>query len=357
MGRSAPWNTRHQYIDRRSSAVRTEPLFGDPVVAFLYAPLWEDGPALHALLTRPWSSRLLGYLYYDALLGARTRAMRKYLGACGVDLKECVEPPERLDTPRKLFERQIRYWECRPIPEDPGAVVSPADARVLVGSLCEMSTLCLKGKFFDLEELLGRNREWLPIFQHGDYSIHRLTPDKYHYNHVPVAGRVADLYEIPGRYHACNPGAVVTMVTPHSKNRRVVTILDTDAPGGTGIGFVAMIEVAALMVGDVVQCYSAERYSAPRALDPGMFLERGAVKSLFRPGGSTAVLLFQPGRIAFAEDLVANRSRPSVSSRFSLGFGRPLVETDVPARSLLARRRSDPPSASIRHSEETRGGQ
>jgi phosphatidylserine decarboxylase len=357
MSRSVPWNTPHQYIDRTSSAVRTEALFGDPVVAFLYAPLWEDGPALYSLLTRAWSSRLLGYLRYDSLLGSRARGMRRYLEACGVDLSECVEPPERLETPRQFFERQIRYGECRPMPRDPGAVVSPADARVLVGSLCERSALCLKGKFFDVEELLGRNRGWVPIFQHADYSIHRLTPDKYHYTHVPVAGRVVDIYEIPGRYHACNPGAVVTMVTPHSKNRRVVTILDTDASGGTGVGCVAMIEVAALMVGDVVQCYSSEGYAAPRALGPGMFLKRGAVKSLFRPGGSTAVLLFQPGRVAFAEDLVVNMWRPQVTSRFSLGFGRPLVETDVPARSLLAWRRAEPPAASARPSKETRDGQ
>jgi phosphatidylserine decarboxylase len=357
MGSGPLWNTRHQYIDRRSAAVRTEPLFADPVVAFLYAPLWEDGPALHSLLTRAWSSRLLGYLTYDALLGSRTRAMRRYLEACGVDLCECVEPPERLQTPRRLFERQIRFWECRPMPEDPAAVVSPADARVLVGSLRETSALFLKGKFFDLDELLGRNRAWVRIFQGGDYSIHRLTPDKYHYNHVPVAGRVADLYEIPGRYHACNPGAVVTMVTPQSKNRRVVTILDTDASGGTGIGFVAMIEVAALMVGDILQSYSAERYAAPCPLRPGMFLERGAVKSLFRPGGSTTVLLFEPGHIAFAEDLVANRLRSNVQSRFSLGFGRPLVETDAPARSVLAWRRSDPPAPSARYPEEARDGE
>ncbi len=357
MGRNTLWNTRHQYIDRRSSAVQTEPLFGDPVVAFLYAPLWEDGPALYSLLTGAWSSRLLGFLQYDALLGSRTRAMRKYLEACGVDLSECVEPPERLDTPRKLFERQIRYWECRPMPEDPAAAVSPSDARVLIGSLSETSALFLKGKFFDLEELLGRNREWLRIFQGGDYSIHRLTPDKYHYTHVPVAGWVADIYEIPGRYHACNPGAVVRIVTPYSKNRRIVTIIDTNVSGGTRIGFVAMIEVAALMVGDIVQSYSAGRYSAPRPLGPGMLLRRGAVKSLFRPGGSTAVLLFEPGRIAFADDLVANRSRTNVQSRFSLGFGRPLVETDVPARSLLALRRSDPPAPTTRLSEEARDGQ
>ena len=333
------WRTwPHQYIERHSSRVRTERLYGDAVVSFLYADLWENGPALYSLLTSAWTSRLLAFLNYDSWLGSKAAGTRAFLQECGVDLDECVEFPERLDTARKLFERQIRYWECRPMPDDPDVVVSPADARVLVGSLCDVSHLFLKGKFFDAEELLGRDRErWRSAFANGDFAILRLTPDKYHYTHVPVAGQVADIYEIPGEYHSCNPGAVVTTVTPHSKNRRVVTIVDTNTPGGSAVGVVAMIEVAALMVGEIAPRYSAEWYLAPQPILPGMFLRKGAPKSLFRPGGSTVVLLFQPERIVFAEDIVVNMSRADVQSRFSLGFGRQLVETDVMVRSPLAR--------------------
>jgi phosphatidylserine decarboxylase len=328
---------RHQYIKRHSQEIQTEQLYGDRLVSFLYADLWENGPALYSLLTSAWASRLLGFLTYDSLLASKPTELRAFLRARGVDLTECLDPPARLDSARKLFERRIRYWDCRPMPDAPTAVVSPADARILVGSLCETSALYVKGKFFDLEDLLGRDRgEWLRSFDGGEFATLRLTPDKYHYNHLPVAGRVADIYEIPGGYHSCNPGAVVTVVTPYSKNRRVVTILDTDVPGGSGVGRVAMIEVAALMIGDVVQCYSDDRYLAPRPIVRGMFLRRGAPKSLFRPGGSTDVLLFEPGRILFAPDIVANLSRPGIESRFSRGFGRPLVETDVLVRSLVA---------------------
>jgi phosphatidylserine decarboxylase len=204
--------------------------------------------------------------------------------------------------------------------------------------LRETSALYLKGKFFDLAELLGRQSgRYAPRFAGGDFAVFRLTPDKYHYNHVPVAGRVLDIFEVAGAYHACNPGAVVTVVTPHSKNRRVVTLIDTDVPGGTEVGLVAMIEVAALMIGDIVQCYSPDRYYPQRPIGAGTFLHKGAPKSLFRPGGSTVVLLFESGRIVFAEDIVANLTRPGVISRYSVGFGRPMVETDVRARSFLAR--------------------
>lgn len=145
-----------------------------------------------------------------------------------------------------------------------------------------------------------------------------------------------DIYDLPGGYHSCNPGAVVQVVTPYSKNKRVVTIIDTDVLGGTGVGLVAMIEVVALMIGDIVQCYSSERYDNPRPLQPGMFLVKGAPKSLYRPGSSTDVLIFQQGRVSFADDLVSNMYASNVESRFSVGFGRSLVETDVKVRSLVA---------------------
>lgn len=328
---------RHQYIERDSGRVCTEQLFGDSAIEFLYSSARERMPILFRLLTSHWASSLLAWYQYDLPLWVQGSRMRDFLGECGIDLSECAEKREQLDTPRKIFERRIRYWECRPLPEDPKAVVSPADSRMIPGSFSETSYLFLKEKFFRYGELLGSDkRRWLTAFQDGDFAIFRLTPDKYHYNHMPVTGRVKDIYEIDGDRHSCNPGAVVSVVTPFSKNRRVVTIIDTDVPGGSGAGLVAMIEVVALMIGDIVQCYSAERYESPSPVIRGMFCQKGAPKSRYRPGSSTDVLIFQRGQIKFEEDLIRNLYVPQVESRFSQGFGRPLVETDVKVRSRIA---------------------
>jgi phosphatidylserine decarboxylase len=91
-----------------------------------------------------------------------------------------------------------------------------------------------------------------------------------------------------------------------------------------------------MMIGEIVQCYSEEGYERPVPVRPGMFLRHGVPKSLYRPGSSTDVVLFQPGRVRFAPDLLRNQARADVSSRFSAGFGRALVETDVRVRSLIA---------------------
>jgi phosphatidylserine decarboxylase len=119
----------------------------------------------------------------------------------------------------------------------------------------------------------------------------------------------------------------------------VVTVINTDVSGGTGVGWVAMIEVVALMVGDIVQCYSQSEYKDPQPVEIGMFLQRGCPKSLFRPGSSTTVLLFQKDRVEFSEDLIRNLYRTDVESRYSEGLGRPVVETDIKVRSTIGHRK------------------
>lgn len=328
----------HQYIDRRSGAVRDERLYADRLVNLIYSRVRESSPRLFRALTSVRLSKLLGFVNYGFPLGSRFSGNLRFLRHLGVDLSECLDIPQDLNTARKVFERRIRYWECRPMPQDPRVVVSPADAKALVGSFSGRVALWLKDKFFTFEELLGRDkRAWLRAFAGGDFAVFRLTPEKYHYNHTPVAGRVVDFYAIDGAYHSCNPGAVIALATPYSKNKRYVTVIDTDIPSGTGVGLVAMIEVVALMIGEVAQVYSDKRYDAPRPIQAGMRLRKGVPKSLYRPGSSTDVLLFQPGRVRFDADIVANMRRQGVASRFSRGFSVPLVETDLAVRSSIAR--------------------
>ena len=325
---------RHQYIDRTSGRLVEEKLYQDALVSFVYNRTREQMPRLFKALTSAHFSCLLGYINFDApwlnsLIGPSRLAER-----LGVDLSECLDEITDQTTARQLFERRIRYWETRPLPSDERALVSPADARVLFGSLAENSNLFIKEKFFSLDELLGGGT-WPKVFTNGDFAVFRLTPDKYHYNHLPVSGRVVDYFMLDGAFIACNPEAVVTMVTPYSKNRRAVTIIDTDIEGGSGVGMVAMIEVVAMMIGEIRQAYSAEYYAQPTVVRQGMLLKKGQPKSLYRPGSSTDILLFSPDRIRFADDLLQNQTK-SGSSRFSSGFGRPLLETEIKVRSLLA---------------------
>jgi len=111
-------------------------------------------------------SSLLGWINYDFPLGQNLSGIRRFLRRSAIDLSECLDQPEALNTARKIFERQIRYWQCRPMTQDVEAVVCPADSRVIIGSLSDDSSLFLKGKFFDYEELLGHEKDqWLQQFR------------------------------------------------------------------------------------------------------------------------------------------------------------------------------------------------
>lgn len=335
----------HQYICRDTGAVLDERLIGDRSINLLYHNLREWAPSLFHALTSKRMSSVLGYLHFDINLPVPGRRGLALLQRMGVNRQECLAPHESFTTPRQVFERQIRYWQCRPMEAEAATVVSPADAKLLIGTLDDIPELFIKEKFFSAEELLGPGSAWIDHFSGGDFAICRLTPDKYHYNHVPVSGRVVDIYTVDGDCHSCNPEAQIALASIHAKNRRVVTIIDTEVDGGTQVGLVAMVEVVALMIGEIVQCYSASGYDHPQPVVAGLFVNKGQPKSLYRPGSSTDILLFQRGRIEFCEDLRRNLVRADVQSRYSAGLGRPLVETDVTVRSTIARRCSPPPSA------------
>ena len=327
----------HQYIERATGAVRTEQLLADRAVGWLYSTAREHAPTLFKALTSRVATDVIAALNYDVSLCTPWLGVAPKLRKLGVNTEEMIVAPNASTSLREIFERQIRYWECRPLPAQSSRVVSPCDARVMVGNSAGRHALFIKEKFFELGELFGAERKAQP-FADGDWAIFRLTPEKYHYNHVPVSGRVVDFYEVDGAFHSCNPSALLSVAGPYAKNRRAVTIIDSDVADGTGVGRVAMIEVVALMIGKVVQRYSEIAYSGARPLSCGLFVGRGAVKSLFRPGSSTVLLLFEKGRIRFDDDLLGNSRRTDVCSRFSAGFGGALVETDVLVRSSIGRR-------------------
>ena len=329
-------NLLHQYVERESKKVVTEKFIGDASVQLLYNPLRENSHTLFKALTSKRMSAILAFIHYNIPRLGRGdgEALFKRVNA---NWRECVEPLNYFTSFKKVFERQIRYRQQRPMETQPDTVVSPADCRILVGSLKKNTQFFIKEKFFNKDELLGTDSGWCDAFEAGNFCICRLTPDKYHYNHVPVSGVVVDIYSFDGHYHSCNPSATIAIVSIYSKNRRVITIIDTDVEGGSWVGLVAMVEIVALMIGDIQQAYSETRYENPQPITKNMFIKKGAPKSLYRPGSSTDVMIFQAGRIRFANDLLENSQRQDVQSRFTNEHGtQVLVETDIQVRSTIA---------------------
>ena len=165
----------------------------------------------------------------------------------------------------------------------------PADGKVLVyPQIAAEDVLPVKSNQLSARELLAEAIDPTP-YHGGAALVVRLAPYDYHRFHFPADGQVGQTQWIDGTYHSVNPIALARVPDVFHRNRRSVCELTTPT-----FGRIAYIEVGAINVASIVQTHS-----------PGP-CERGQEKGFFQFGGSTVVLLFEPGAIAFDSDLVAD---------------------------------------------------
>ena len=69
---------QHQYIERDTRQIKTEQLYGDQAVQFLYSGIREQSPWLFRRLTSARISRVLGYMNYDGILADRMKQLSRY---------------------------------------------------------------------------------------------------------------------------------------------------------------------------------------------------------------------------------------------------------------------------------------
>jgi len=93
----------HQYIERESGQLRTERIYADRIIRFLYCRYREEVPFLLRALTSHRMSALLGFLNFDLPLVPRIAGLKSFVKRMGIDLSECLDSPESLDTFRKVF--------------------------------------------------------------------------------------------------------------------------------------------------------------------------------------------------------------------------------------------------------------
>ena len=242
------------------------------------------GKAISGILFKhAWPSRMGGWL-------ASRRWSRRQIGPfirnLHIDPGEFSEPPESFLSFNAFFSRRLKAG-ARPFSAEPQELASPADGRVIVHPrLQQQMVLPVKGKSFTVEALLGRSAAEC---YNGSLAIVRLCPADYHRFHFPCEGRVLDQQRIRGRYHSVNPLILRLGIDVFSENERQVAMLENEL-----FGRFAYVEVGAFGVGSIVQTYR------------GLTFAKGEEKGYFQYGGSTIILVFQPGRIRFAEDLLAH---------------------------------------------------
>ena len=156
--------------------------------------------------------------------GASAWVTRAFVAAYGVDLEEATGDLADYPTLESLFTRQLRTG-CRPIDDDPDAIVSPVDGRVaLVGTTVAGCIEIAPGRPIDLAALLGTEP---PGEQ--DVAVLYLSPKDYHRVHVPLEGRAVSWRYVPGTLWPVFPAAVRRVEHLFSRNERAIVRTQTAA--------------------------------------------------------------------------------------------------------------------------------
>merc|ERR1719361_3012854 len=224
-----------------------------------------------------------------------------------LDTRSLYKKPTEFKTFNDFFARGMKS-EFRPLasPDDESVVVSPADCRMMAwDTILDATKVWIKGARFTLQNLLGPNSKVdLQKYEGGSFAIARLAPQDYHRWHYPVGGKVVNVEHIDGALYTVNPIAINKSVDVYTENKRAIVEID----GGKN-GSCVMFAIAATMVGS----YTLFRTEAedptkdnPIPLEVGDVVKRGDVAGEFRFGGSTVLMLFEPGMVNFDDDIQRN---------------------------------------------------
>ncbi len=229
-----------------------------------------------------------------------SRFVRKY----GVNMSEALqEDPLAYECFNDFFTRALKDG-ARPLDEEPGSVVCPADGAISqMGAIEQGRIFQAKGHSYGLADLLGGDTERAAPFQGGQFATIYLSPKDYHRVHMPVAGTLREMVHVPGRLFSVNPLTARNVPRLFARNERVVCIFDTEH------GPMAVVLVGAMIVASIETVWAglvtpfkrrvkSVRYDA--AARAPIFLEKGAEMGRFKLG-STAIVLFGPDKIRWAD--------------------------------------------------------
>ncbi|KAF2809057.1 uncharacterized protein BDZ99DRAFT_499382 [Mytilinidion resinicola] len=223
-----------------------------------------------------------------------------------LDMSEVLLPAKSFKNFNEFFYRALKP-DARPCsaPDDPRVITSPADCRsVVFNRMDEAQTIWVKGREFSVERLLGNAYpEDAKRYQGGSLGIFRLAPQDYHRFHIPVDGVMGEPKLIEGEYYTVNPMAIRSALDVYGENVRVIVPIDSEAHGR-----VTVICVGAMMVGSTVITRKT-----------GDKVKRAEELGYFKFGGSTLLLLFEPGVMKFDDDLVDN-SRSALETLVRVGM-------------------------------------
>ena len=271
-----------QIYNRSSGRLETERIYGRYWVNLIYGTPW--GRRLTGRwLCRPLLSRLYGRLQQHPLSRIKIPA---FVGQYHVDLSEIVMPPGGFSSFNDFFTRRLKP-ESRRIAADPLSLAAVADSRLSVVDLDPDTLVAVKGMRWRLSQLLGTDA-LDARYTNGLCLCFRLAPCDYHRFGYADDGVQGPVHTRHGPLHSVNPLAL-----RHKKDILATNFRQWCLIHSARFGTIIQVEVGAMMVGSIVQ-------HQPH----GGAVRKGAEKGYFQFGGSTVLLILEPGRLQVDDDIL-----------------------------------------------------
>jgi phosphatidylserine decarboxylase len=293
----APCQDRQILLYNRSSGqMETERIYGRRWVELFYGTSW--GRRLTSQwLCRPPLSRLYGHLQQHPV---SRQKIYSFIRQYDIDLSETLLPRHGFETFNDFFTRRLKPG-ARAVTANPSCLAAVADSRLLAIALGNHSRIAVKGMRWRLSQLLGTDA-YDARYNSGLCLCFRLAPCDYHRFGYPDDGVQGPVYTRCGPLHSVNPQALRHKEDILATNFRQWCLIRS-----THFGTLIQVEVGAMMVGSIVQ-------GQPN----GGYTRKGAEKGYFQFGGSTVLLILEPGRVQVDADIL-HYSRKGIETRVRYG--------------------------------------
>ncbi len=191
-------------------------------------------------------SKLMSYITHSENTALKNWCINTVIRHYGVNMAEALEEnPEAFKSFNHFFTRKLKP-EARPLTTEKNAVACPADGSVSqAGNITDGKIFQAKGMSFSAIDLLGGDAERAKPFENGVFATIYLSPKDYHRLHMPLAGTLKEMVQIPGKLFSVNTATTRSVPGLFARNERVAALFDTEA------GPMALVLVGAIFVSSI----------------------------------------------------------------------------------------------------------
>ena len=230
--------------------------------------------------------------------------IRRFIDAYDVDMSEAARGVDEYKSFNDFFTRELKPG-MRPLADATTHILSPADGTVSqIGTIEEGRIFQAKGRHFTAAQLLGGDSETAKRFEGGQFATIYLSPRDYHRVHMPAAGSLASTTYVPGELFSVNQVTAENVDGLFARNERLACLFT----GPDGV--FASVMVGAMIVAGIETVWSGlVETHHPKLVRESFNPDTHGFAAGDEMGrfilGSTVVLLFEPGRVAWDETLKA----------------------------------------------------